>query len=432
MRLTLPPTSPAKDVVRHPLLTGPLSRWVWRFYTQRLTRAGRWLTLPTGAFLFYGGISLELQGYVVFSYVMGLWAVAWVAMLIYRPRARLSAAHAPRVCAGETLPVDVDVEQVGRLRGADLFVLPHRLPPEVDAEPEQGAAVGDLDAGEAARVRVGLRCRRRGAYTLRGFRVETGFPFGILRARRVFAEQRELLVYPKFTRLARLNLPVGRRYHPGGVALTSSLGESFEFLGNREYREGDNVRDIDWRATARAMRPIVREHRDEYLVRVAVILDTQVHAKVIRGTPDRQEAFERAVSVSAAVGDYMAGQDYLVDLFAAGPNLYHLTAGRSLAYLDQILDILACVQSTPAHPFETIEPELYALLSKITTVVCVLLDWDEPRRAFVHRLAAEGAGVKVVVVRDGPCTLDPAVERDVVGHVTVLSSAEVDAGVEEL
>jgi hypothetical protein len=128
----------------------------------------------------------------------------------------------------------------------------------------------------------------------------------------------------------------------------------------------------------------------------------------------------------------MARQDYLVDLFAAGPNLYHLTAGRSLAYLDQILDILACVDSSDTEPFNVIEPELLENLSKITTVICVMLDWDDTRRAFVHRLARQGAGIKVIVVRDRPCTVDPSADADVLGHIPVLSKRECDLGVEDL
>ena len=53
-------------------------------------------------------------------------------------------------------------------------------------------------------------------------------------------------------------VPSGRRYQPGGIAMASKLGDSFEFIGNREYRDGDNLRDMDWRATARLSRPIVR------------------------------------------------------------------------------------------------------------------------------------------------------------------------------
>ncbi len=138
------------------------------------------------------------------------------------------------------------------------------------------------------------------------------------------------------------------------------------------------------------------------------------------------------MSISAAVSDYMARQEYLVDIFAAGPNLYHLTAGRSLAYLDQILDILACVDVNPDEPFSVIEPQIMEYLAKITTVICVFLDWNDTRRAFVHRLAMQGAGVKAMIVRDAPCTLDSAADTELIGRVHVIDKAAFDAGIGEL
>ena len=428
MPVTAPPISPTKDVHHHPAFRSALVRWFWRLYTQRLTRAGQWLMWPSVVFGAYGGMSLQNQGYVAAAYVLALWLVALVCVPLFRPRVRLNADHVDRVCCGENLPVDVEIEQTGGARASDLQVLAHRLPPEVDATPET-VELPVLSRGKRFKTRLGLLCKKRGVYTLRGYRVQTDFPFGLMNAWRFFEQERKLVVYPKFHRLGRLNLPTGKRYNPGGVAMVSNLGESFDFVGNREYREGDNVRDIDWRATARLTTPIVREYREEYLLRTAVILDTHMPKRAKAAAHD---AFERAVSVSAAVSDYMARQDYLVDIFAAGPNLYHLTAGRSLAYLDQILDILACVQENRDEPFATIEPELMENLSKITTVICVLLDWNDNRRAFVNRLAEQGAGVKVIIVRDSPTTLPPIEDSHLVGPIRIVTKEQFEAKLEEL
>ncbi len=432
-RLSFPPLSPSKDPAEYALFSGSLSRWFWRIYTQRLTPAGRWFALVTAMFLSYGGASLQLQGYVLAAYAVAAWGVAGFALLLFRPKVRLEARFSTRICAGETVPVDVEIEQLDRFRGGDLVVVPHALPASVDAIPHDGVVLPDLSKRQKTTVRMALRCTRRGAFTLRGFRVETGFPFGILRARRTFHETRRLLVYPKFNPLGRLALPTGRRYQPGGVALASQLGESFEYLGNREYREGDNVRDIDWRATARVGRPIVREWVEEYMLRVGVMLDTHVPGGLSgRARTERRENFERAVSIAASVSDYMARQDYLVDIFAAGPNLHHLTAGRSLAYLDQILDILACVGESETEPFDVIEPQIAELLSRISTVICVLLDWDEPRRAFAHRLHAQATAVKIIILRDKPCTLDPSEDVALFGAIPVVSRADYERGIDEL
>lgn len=445
----LPPLSAftsTKDIRYHPLFLGQISRFLWKLMMLTVTRTGRWFIAATLLVALPTSISLTVQPWVVFCYAFGIWLAAFAIHLAYRPRISLTARHGDRIRAGETIPIDVEVTQTGRLAGADLTLLPHGLPLEVDAVPESGVPLPPLARGAKALVRLGLRCKKRGMYALRGYRVETDFPFGLIRSYRVHPAPESLLVYPAFRPLSRLQIPTGRRYHPGGVALASNLGESFEFLGNREYQEGDSVRDIDWRATARLGKPIVREYREEYFLRVGVVLDTHVpptrrHPKATKprrtswqggeAGPDSDD-FERAVSMAAAVSDYMSRQDYIVDLFAAGPNLYHVTAGRSLAYLDQILDILACVDPSPTEPFEVLEPAILENLSKITTVICIFLDWNPARQAFVDRLAQSGAGVKAIVVRDGDCTDNPSAAIRVAGHVPVVGKAEFERGVEEL
>ena len=153
---------------------------------------------------------------------------------------------------------------------------------------------------------------------------------------------------------------------------------------------------------------------------MAVILDTQVP----KDDPGpRAECFEQAVSLAAAAGEYLARQEYIVDIFAAGPHLYHLVAGRSLAYLDQILDILACVESTQAEPFEILAPELSAHLAQISAVVCIFLDWNDTRRQFVRHLQEHGVGVKVIVVSE---------DVKSAGEHRIVSARAVEAGLGEL
>ena len=411
-----------------PGFPGPISLWAWRFVTHRLTPAGQWFLTTSLFFLLFGSTSLDLQVFIPFTYAVGIGTVVALAILVVRPYAEIRAEHAERVAAGETLGVTLWVRNAGR-RGLGWRVLPARLPPAIDAVEDTGVAIPVLASGDRVRVTLHLHCKSRGQYTLRGWRVQTDYPFGLLRAYMFAREDRALLVYPRFTPMTRLDIPTGRRYQPGGVALASSLGDSFEYLGNREYREGDSIRDVDWRATARLDRTIIREYREEYFHRVAVVLDTQVIPRARReGAAD----FERAVSTCAAISDWLARREYIVDLFAAGPNLFHLTAGRSLAYLDQILDILACLETTEEEPFSTLEPEILENLAQITTVLCVFLDWDEIRRELAQRLQAEGAGVKVIIVRDGPCTWDPSGDSESVGSLSVISRTEFEAGVSAL
>src|SRR3989442_2313388 len=111
----------------------------------------------------------------------------------------------------------------------------------------------------------------------------------------------------------------GRRYQPGGIPLSSSTGDAIEFLGPREYREGDAVRSIHWRSWARRGEPVVKEYQEEYFCRIAILLDTFVRR---RPRAAGVRAFEAAISVVASVADFFSRTEHIVEILAAGPYLY--------------------------------------------------------------------------------------------------------------
>jgi uncharacterized protein (DUF58 family) len=388
-----------KEIGFHPFFRGGISRWLWRLYMFRVTRAGRWFIGLTLILILYGTSSIDLVIYIPLLYAFGIWVLAWLIAMFLPLKIKIDVDLPVRIAAGSLAPLAIRVSSRSRIPLFEISIVPTRLPPYIDCKPEAGFSLRELRWGQDQSGRLNLLCHKRGVYSIKGFRVETAFPLGLLNAYSNLWTQHQLLVYPKFTPLTHIDIPSGRRYQPGGVALASNLGDSLEYIGNRDYREGDNVRDIDWRATARLTRPIVREYREEYFHRVGVILDTFVPRRNV----EREADFEQAVSICAAVSDYMSREEYVIDLFAAGPQLYHLTAGRSLAFQDQILDILACLDTVTTEPFEIIEPELLDNLAQLTTVICVFLDWNATRQAFVERIQQVSA-VKLIVVRDSHTT----------------------------
>jgi uncharacterized protein (DUF58 family) len=404
----------------------------WHFWSQTLTPGGRCLAGASVGFFCVGATSLDLQVFVPLCYLTVLWAFALAAAWLLTPRARLTCRYAERVGAGEELPVSFRVESAHSLGRAR--VVAHRLPPHVEALPPEGAPLPPLEKGESARGSLKLVFRRRGVWSLKGLRLETDAPFALAYAGRVFPTRETVVVHPAFTPLREFALPAGRAQNPGGVALASARGEAMEFWGNREWRQGDRLREIDWRATARLRRPldrpIVREFREEWLSRVAVVLDTHISSS--GASEAAADEFERAVSVCASVGEFLARQDYLVDIFAAGSQVFHLATGRSLATLDQILDILARVETTEQSGWAQLEPALEAALEQVTTLVCVLLDWDDERRAFVRRLVEGGAAVRVVIVRDTAPTHDPNTDAAWIGAASLVDRARFEAGLREM
>lgn len=269
-----------------------------------------------------------------------------------------------------------------------------------------------LAPGASGELRVDLRFTRRGMYELPRLKVYSEFPFNVLRTRaRVHAREyrpETVLALPEFAVAEGIDIPVSSNYQPGGISLTSDIGESPEYIGSRLYRPGDNVRRLDFRAWARHGEPIVREFQEEYYCRVALIMDTHVEEY------GSNENFEAAIQLSAAIADALSNGEYIVDLFAAGSELYVFRSGRHTAHFENILEILACLESSPDDTMEIIAPRLRNEIENISTALFVFTDWTESRERLVRMTLESGCKAKVYVVSDAPTSLSiDSLERQV-------------------
>jgi len=370
-------------------------------------------------------LSFVNKGYFLFSSLLALAGVSLLMSRVMRVRLQVDWSLPERSSCGHRIPVSITVRNSTKRTALDLAFRPFELNPLLRLVPETGAQLAQLDPGRAASLTCDLEVLRRGHYQLGGIRQECWFPFGVWRDVVRHRQPRTLIVYPAFHPLVTFAIPVGRKLHPGGILLSSNVGESTEFIGTREFRPGDNIKDIHWKSWARTGHPVVKEFQEEFFCRIALLLDTHVDES-------RRAGFEGALSLGAAIADQLGRGEYVVDLFAAGPDLYTLRSGRNLAHLDNVLDVLACLEPCKESPFERLAPVLLDNLSGITTAVVVLLDYDETRRRLLQVIRDHGPAIRVLVVRDGPCTLDPEADGELAGHVTVLASDDLGKAIDHL
>ncbi|HET7745808.1 MAG TPA: DUF58 domain-containing protein, partial [Vicinamibacteria bacterium] len=381
-----------------PLRSIPVVRAVLRLYEGRLTARGRavfWATLAAGL---VGADTTRSHAYVLFAVGAATLAVSALWASFRRPRATLACNLPSRATAG--VPVEVRAQVTCGGREEPLlrlqFPRPFRWGSSIGYTPSE-AMVAACGEGPSE-VRAILRPARRGRYELRGPALRRTDPLGLVAGPARRCPDQALLVYPRYWTLERFEVPIGRRYQPGGIPLTSSTGDAIEFVGTRDYREGDPIRTIHWRSWARRGQPVVKEYQEEYFCRIAVVLDT-FQPRHPRARDEK--AFEAAISAVASVADHFSRSEFVVDILAAGPEVYEVSAGRSLAYLENILDVLSCLEPCPDAPFARIAPRLFERLAGISTVVAILQDWDDEREAFLRELRALGAGLRLIVVREG-------------------------------
>jgi uncharacterized protein (DUF58 family) len=221
-------------------------------------------------------------GAIVVIFVPSWWAMLAVeAVLLLGVLADLALAGNVRrlrfhrsgdtnVRLGETAAVTLTVENLGgrrvKARVRDAW------PPSAAAEPR--SADLRIPPGERRRVEIALTPTRRGDREAVTVTVRSTGPLGLAARQLSRPVPWRVRVLPAFpsrrhlpARLARLRELTGRH-----TALIRGQGTEFDSL--REYVDGDDVRSIDWRATARRGDVVVRTWRPERDRRIYLVLDT--------------------------------------------------------------------------------------------------------------------------------------------------------------
>ncbi|OBG31116.1 DUF58 domain-containing protein [Mycobacterium sp. E3198] len=145
-------------------------------------------------------------------------------------------------------------------------------PPSARAEP-RSHAVG-IATGELQRVQTRLRPVRRGDQRAALVTARSVGPLGLAGRQGSQSVPGQVRVLPPF--LSRKHLPsrLAKLREIDGLLPTLIRGQGTEFDSLREYVVGDDVRSIDWRATARRADVVVRTWRPERDRRVVIVLDT--------------------------------------------------------------------------------------------------------------------------------------------------------------
>jgi uncharacterized protein (DUF58 family) len=191
-----------------------------------------------------------------------------------------------------------------------------------------------------------IRPARRGVYEFGPVRVLSRFPLGLMERSFELGQIEQLIVYPRIGRLkprwqraAEFGESVGER-----VQMRARPGDD-EFHRLREYRGGDNPRDIHWRTTARRNQLMVREYQHNRRQHLLLVVDLWVPQTP--GAPDA-ERVELAVSFAATicVDQLQVGVESSVNLVLCGKSTSQ--SSRQEESIGGLLEQLALVQPGPA------------------------------------------------------------------------------------
>lgn len=131
-----------------------------------------------------------------------------------------------------------------------------------------------LNSGETKQVSYSLRPVTRGEYKFGALNIFTSTQIGLLSRRIQFDENIAVPTYPSFLQFKKYDfLAFSKTNQPFGLKKIRKLGDTMEFEQIKEYVIGDNVRNINWKATAKKASLMINQFQDEKSQPIYCVID---------------------------------------------------------------------------------------------------------------------------------------------------------------
>ncbi len=216
----------------------------------------------------------------------------------------VSRDHPPVVVMGNRAHLTWTVQNTGPR--AARFVLADELADSLGADTRRAGA--HLAAGATATLTTSFRPTRRGRFTISEVVMRSTGPLGLMTRQHRRQVPTVLRIHPPFKSRDEAELRIRKgRILEVGLRSARGLGGGTEFEQLREYTADDEFRRVDWAASARAGKPIVRTYRPERNQTVMVLLDNgRLMAAQVDGVPRLEHAMDATImltAVASGLGD---------------------------------------------------------------------------------------------------------------------------------
>ncbi len=232
------------------------------------------------------------------------------AVVVARTRYRLSSGRrlgSPRTAAGQQSEVTLRLDNISRLP-TGLLLVEDRVPYVLGSRPR--FVLDRVEPRGRREVSYVVRSEVRGRYELGPMTLRLTDPFGLCELQRSFTSRDTLVVTPTVQQLP--SVALSGEWTGSGESRARSIASSGEDdAGTREYRQGDDLRRVHWRSTARVGQLMVRREEQPWQARCTLLLDTRRRA---HGGEGPGSSFEWAVAAAASVGVHLARHGFVVRL----------------------------------------------------------------------------------------------------------------------
>jgi uncharacterized protein (DUF58 family) len=313
--------------------------FILRFY-KSLFIGRRWYQLAVAVivlFILSFGIPLLFTvAQLLLLFLVVVTMLDYVVLFATRPPVEVERVMADRFSNGD--------ENAVRLVVRNRYPFPVRLR-LIDEAPDQFqlrkfVLKADLKAGSEAALDYSLRPVQRGEYVFHDINVYIKSPFRLIVRRKVIPAETMVRVLPSFQALKQFDLlAMSQNLAESGNKRMRKLGQSLEFEQIKEYVIGDDLRSINWKATARkGGQLMVNNFTDERSQQVYCLIDK---GRVMKMPFDGMSLLDYAINATLVLSRVALVRQDKAGLLTFSDQIgTFLPAGRKGTQMSHILEIL--------------------------------------------------------------------------------------------
>jgi len=353
-------------------------------------------------------LASALVGGALVALLVGLALRSWSVVLLSLPPLAFLAIGAleppgePRLSVTRTLSRDrlsvgteaevrLVVENTGAALGLVEFL--DALPPELVLARGTNHMIASLAAGDRLEIVYRVRPLLKGDYPVGPLRLRSLDALGLQTEDLLAAPPSTIIVAPAMEALQRANLGPRRTRPWFGHVQSRQIGAGSEFWGVREYVSGDDVRRINWKASARLGGLYSNEYQGERSGDVIIVLDARRESAI--GTPT-DNAVEIGVRAALGVAEHVLASKNRVGLIVQRDVLDWVPPAFGRKQLYRILDHLTHVRAGGEWPFGFVTWVLTRYFPRDALVVLISPLTDRASLEAVVSLAANGYDVAIL------------------------------------
>ncbi|WP_455203321.1 DUF58 domain-containing protein [Kaarinaea lacus] len=233
-----------------------------------------------------------------------------------------------------------------------------------------------LGRGLFSEAQYRLLPTQRGDEHFSGLHVRVVSRFGLWIRQRTYHLEESVKIYPNFAEVAKYALlAIDNKLSHLGVRHRQRRGQGLEFHQLREYRDGDSLRQIDWKATSRYQKLISKEYQDERDQQVVFLIDC---GRRMRAVDDNVSHFDQALNALLLLSYVALRQGDSVSFHAFGGQQRWFNARKGAHNINAILNQLYDLDTTlEVADYTTAARELLSRQNKRSLVVMLTNARDE-------------------------------------------------------